>query len=646
MEFLLSKRVACLVMIFVGSACCVIQAQPAIWQEMKQKYPDENAIFLNRNKTVTISVEGDSVKAVALLDERILFLKDRLANATDMRIFGSHFQEIDNVQASTQVWEKSKYINIPLTGLTRQQEDDASVFYDDSYFYHMSFPAGQAGNQAQWTYTEKYRDARFMSSFYFQDYLPQAKGTFIIRAPKGVELEWRVMNDPSKQIQFKQVEKNGLVQYEWTVENLQAYKYEENSPKPAYYSPLVVYRVTRAIGKSGPITLLADLNSLHKWYMEMIRSSDEAPTPELTRFVHSLISESDTELEKVRKVFYWVQENIRYIAFEDGMRGFVPHKPSYVFEKRYGDCKDMATLIVGMLRAIGITSHQTWIGTRDIPYRYTEMPSPIVDNHMIATYVDNQNRYYFLDGTSNHTPVTFPSAMIQGKEAFIAKGLDAYEVKEVPVLSPALNHKEDTTLLTIDKNMLVGKGKASYTGYQKISASYDFNKAVAQREKENVLQWVKKGSNKFILDSYKIYHLSDNDKPLVLDYEFHVSDYITQVANEIYVNLNLEKAFYNQIIKSDRKTPVEREYNFSIHAIYQLQIPDGYAVEYLPANVEHMEGPVNFAMKYVQQGSQIILDSDLSSNTLLLTPDQFEEWNNAIRKLSNAYKESIILKRK
>jgi hypothetical protein len=31
-------------------------------------------------------------------------------------------------------------------------------------------------------------------------------------------------------------------------------------------------------------------------------------------------------MDKVKAIFYWVQNNIRYIAFEDGIAGFLPDK--------------------------------------------------------------------------------------------------------------------------------------------------------------------------------------------------------------------------------------------------------------------------------------------------------------------------------
>lgn len=622
------------------------QAQSAVWTEMKQRYPDESAVFLARNKVITIEVKQDSVTAYASMEERILFLKDRPDNATDMRIFGSHFQEIENLQAVTSVWDKTKYKDIPLSGLTRQRDDDDGIFFDDSYFYHLSFPAGHAGNQAYWKYSEKYRDARFLSAFYFQDYLTQANGSLLIRAPKKVELKWHLVNDPDKKVQFRQFEKGGYTYYEWKVENMEAVKRWERSPKYSYFVPLVLFHITSIKENDKTLPVLSEMNDLHKWYSETIRKVEEQPTPQLKEVAQTLIAPGDREIDIVRKVFYWVQDNIRYIAFEDGMRGLVPHKPSYVLEKRYGDCKDMASLIVGMLNALGIKSYYTWIGTRDIPFQYSMMPTPLADNHMIATYVDQDKNYFFLDGTSNYTSVNLPSSMIQGKEAFIIISDSKYELKKVPEISSRISAQVDTVRLRLDKSTLYGKGDVYYSGYQKIMASYDFNKTVAAKQKDNVTYWLKKGSNKYILDNYTIKNIADKDKPLMVSYDFHVNDYITYVDSEIYVNLNLVKIYYNQIINPERKVPMEIDYKFSANDVYYMEIPEGYEVEYMPPNAQLETGLINFAISYEQTGSTIQVNQRIENNILLMTLDQFDVWNKAIKELSNSYKESIILKKK
>jgi hypothetical protein len=632
--------------VFLVFASLLAGAQPKVWTEMVEKFPDESAVYLTRNKAVTLEVKGDSVTARSVVEESILFLKDRPDNLSDMRIHGSHFQEIEGLQAATRIWEKSRYKEIPLSGLTRQREDNSDIFYDDSYFYHLSFPAGHAGNQAVWSFREKYRDARFLPAFFFQSYLPQVSGTFSVIARPEVELKWRVLNDADQTIQFRRFERNGWVHYEWKGNNLPAFRLEEGCPSISYFVPMVVCYVTAINSEKGRIPVLGGLDDIHRWYASTLRSMRESPPEPFTEFARSIVLPTDTELEKVRRIFYWVQDNIRYIAFEDGMRGLVPHPPSYVLEKRYGDCKDMSSLIVGLLRALGIEAHYTWIGTRDIPFQYSMFPSPLVDNHMIATYIDSLGNHFFLDGTGNYTPLGLPSSMIQGKEAFILKNDSTYEVKKVPELPAGISSNIDSVRLRLDGNVLRGKGTIQFSGYQKIFASYDFNRTTSNAQREYLTYWLSKGSNKFILDRYTISEFGTKEQPLHVSYDFQVSDYVSRVGPEIFVNLNLVKTYHNKIIKSDRKVPIEFDYTYSSRRVFCLDIPSGYEVEYMPPDSRLENGILDFAISYRREGSSICMTQHLENHILMLRPDQFQVWNAAIRQLSDSYKESIILKKK
>ena len=75
-----------------------------------------------------------------------------------------------------------------------------------------------------------------------------------------------------------------------------------------------------------------------------------------------------TDEAKARRIYKWVQQNIKYVAFEDGMEGFIPRDASLVCSRRYGDCKDMASILTKMLQYSGVEACFVWIGTRSLPY--------------------------------------------------------------------------------------------------------------------------------------------------------------------------------------------------------------------------------------------------------------------------------------
>ena len=118
--------------------------------------------------------------------------------------------------------------------------------------------------------------------------------------------------------------------------------------------------------------------------------------PELDSLLAEITEGCRTDMEKIRNTYAWVQQNIRYIAFEAGILGHKPDTPAEVLRKRYGDCKGMAILLRTLLKAQGFDARLTDIGTVDIPYRMSEIATLASVNHMICSLI-YQGKTYYLD---------------------------------------------------------------------------------------------------------------------------------------------------------------------------------------------------------------------------------------------------------
>ena len=73
-------------------------AQPNELKEIQAQFKNERAIFLNRDKHITLFLEKDSLRATSKVSETIFFLKDQLDNSVNMRVYGNHFNEINDKQ--------------------------------------------------------------------------------------------------------------------------------------------------------------------------------------------------------------------------------------------------------------------------------------------------------------------------------------------------------------------------------------------------------------------------------------------------------------------------------------------------------------------------------------------------------------------
>jgi len=618
-----------------------------VWKKLSEKFPGEPAVYVERSEVLNLILEGDSIKAWSDLTQDMLHLKEQSDVYSDKRIYGSSFREVADIKAKTLVWDKSRYKEMSVTSFKKNDSRSEGVFFDDSYYYSFDFPAVATQSRTLLQYRENVKNLYFISGYLMQSNLAHALSQYTIKASKGIEISYKVLNDKENRISFQRTEKGGFVYYQWTAKDLPAIDFDPNSPALSYFSPYVECHVKSYTTKKGTTRVLSDLTDLHSWYYGFVKDLNKTPSAELQGIVADIKAKSKGEAEIVKNVFYWVQDNIKYIAFEQGMRGLIPHSGSYVCEKRYGDCKDMANLIVNMSRMAGLTNvYHTWIGTRDLPYKYTEFPTPIVDNHMIATYITLEGNYIFLDGTGSYTRVGLPSSMIQGKEAFISLGPDKYEVKTVPEISPEENLLVDSVKVKIDGNKLTGSGKSLYNGYSKIFGGYELDRANPEEVRNGVMKLVTKGSNKFNLHKYDIAGIENQDLPTTIKYEFDIGDYFQVIGDETYVNLNLTKDYYNASIKAERKTPRESEYKYIGEEIVELQVPDDVKVEYLPPDASWEGDQLGFNITYKNLPGKVVYKKTLKMNKLMMNPDQYPAWNQAVKHLSEAYKESIVLKKK
>lgn len=629
------------------SLASVLQNNPAKEIEALQKqFPDENAVFTKKYEDYDISIVGDSLVIKVTHFEEMAIIGDNAAPYARDQVYTSSFSQAKNVNANTLTPNKRKWDKIPVTEFRNVSDNDNSVFYDDSEFITFTYPAVKKGTKTSLSYEVDITDPHFLGSGFFESYAPILDARFTFTMDESVKLKFKFFNIEESEITKKVENKNGRTIMSFRMKNVPKVEFEPSTPSYNYLAAHMSSMIESYQTASGEeIKILGDTDLLYDWYWTFIDGLKESQSDQIDELLKGIISPTDDELTKVKKIYYWVQDNIKYIAFEDGMRGFIPHNGDYVCTKRYGDCKDMASIIVNMLNHAGIEAHYTWIGSRKLPYKYTELPTASVDNHMIATYIKD-GKYYFLDATGQYQPFGLPTSMIQGKQALIAFNKDKYEIKEVPVIRKEDNVMKDEFSYSLKDGGIKGSGKVTLTGYAKVFNSFRMINSSKQKTDDYIDRLMEKGSNKSFIDQYEIQGLDNLDAPITMDYDFRVEDYYREINGSIYFNMNLDKAFSNAQLEEDRKYPKELDYKYINQSISTLDIPEGYEVSFLPKNSE-VDGKVfGYSMNYRQEEGKVILDRTFYLDYLLMQPEDFANWNAAIDKFTKDNKQIVILKKK
>ena len=81
--------------ILIAACILVSRAQSTdLWQQFKEKFPDEPAVFIERSEVLNITPDGDSLRAFVDVSEDVLHLKEQTDMLSGKRVYGSHFNQV------------------------------------------------------------------------------------------------------------------------------------------------------------------------------------------------------------------------------------------------------------------------------------------------------------------------------------------------------------------------------------------------------------------------------------------------------------------------------------------------------------------------------------------------------------------------
>jgi transglutaminase-like putative cysteine protease len=614
--------------------------------QLKEAYPDAKVINLIDFKTIEIKIDKDELYIKQSYEQENLYMDDLAKGASEDYLSYNSFLKLENIKATSYPFVDGKYKKVKVKDFTSKDVLTGS-FHDDVRQVDFVYPLLGTAAKTNLSYDEILKNPRFLSPIYFGNFNPilHKKVEFIV--DNNVEISFKKFNTDNFEIDFKTDKKRSETIYTWEIKSVAAFKYENSSANAKEILPHVIPIINSYTidGKKTPI--LGEVSQLYNWYYSMVKDVNQNPIlPELKQKAVELTKDKTSDLEKVKAIYYWVQQEIKYIAFEFELGGFIPREANDVYNKRFGDCKDNSSILSVMLDAVGLEGHLTWVGTRKIPYTYSELATPHVDNHMILTYIDQDGKSYYLDATGRYHSLDLPTSFIQGKEVLIGLDKDNFKIQKVPFIDSNTNFIKETSNVSITGTTLEGSSSLQLNAYPKIDLFSRREDIKKEDLKSFYRNRFKKESNKFIITTFEEENLYDYDKAFQLNYEFEMQDYCNQIGDELYVNLNLNSPI------SDYKTNQEFIYSIEIDhkKLYsfenRLHIPENYEVNYLPKNLMLSNPYFDAEISYQVEGDEIVYKHKLDIHFIKLNAEEQKEVNTAIEEVQKQIRELLILKEK
>jgi hypothetical protein len=412
--------------------------------------PDE----LAKGDAVYLLIQDDLEvinSTTARLTQRII--KKLLKNESDRKQFGvsgrfmQRVRKIEGVIVKPDGSEK----RLDKNSITRLEGFDPSNLYSDATTQVFALSEAREGDIMDVTFMHEFKSLAFCPPMDFQRDIPIIERRVNIIVPNDVTSDFVSLNF-DKEPSYARSESKRITRHMWLQTNMPAFKRESGMPSPVEVVPVII----PLIGTKHHLDETLDLsswNGVGEWYRKLSKGRMDGG-PEIDALIDELGLRGMPPAEAARKAYDYVRSNIRYVSIQLGIGGYKPHEASAVYECKYGDCKDKATLLSSLLAGVGIRNGYALVRTRGSLPIPRERPT-LHFNHCIS-WVDVEDDVRFLDPTCPDCAWGELPSMDEGAFA-LAIYEDRAEPVDLPVSTADANRREDELRITVN-----GDGTASF----------------------------------------------------------------------------------------------------------------------------------------------------------------------------------------
>jgi|694.fasta_scaffold36269_2 hypothetical protein len=614
-------------------------------RNISKKYVEENGVYLYKKTHVFIYMKNKTPKVKVEEYEEEMILKDLFSMDDKEEVYFSNFRKLTEIEASTKIPNGTKFKEIKVKDFKTRDDLDDEIFSNDIKITTIQFPQLIKGAIKCHKKVFEYEYAEFFGRVIIQASLPIEKEEIILEIDPEIEVEKLPFNFGNLKYNLDSTISKKSKIYRYTFQDLKKLSSEPMSCDYLKVYPHLNIKIKNYTLEDKKINVMETPEDLFKFNSQFLEKVNNETSEKFKNLALELTKDKSTDIERVKAIYYWVKKNIKYIAFEAGLEGFVPRDANSVFEKRYGDCKDMANLIFTLAQEAGIKNvYRAWIGTSKLPYSIQYFASPIIFNHMISVYRTDE-KTFFLDATDAFVDMKLPTEFIQGKEALLYKNKSEYEIVPVPFVEKQYNFKNISIKMTINNDQLEGSVVTRIGGYQKLIYLRKIYDANSERKKQFLKNYLEVGNNKFSYTDLKETNTENPDSNALLEYKFVLQNYITKANQEIFVNMLMAKYGSMDELKDDRISNIDlsMESTNTIHV--ELAIPEGYQVEFLPENIDKSSSFGRLKVQYSKNETSVTCAYSFEYHQAEIPKEKYQEFNDFQKSISDAYLETISLKK-
>lgn len=547
---------------------------------------DDPAKLVSDHEIDSLRTEADAIvltdEATATIDDSEIEYKVHrkiLINNKDGKKYGirvlheSEFMSVKDIESSIQdVFGK----------VIRELEDDDIDEFTLAAGYTEKYKRFEAGSTTypyivEYSYTYEYESHYFWRDWYPQKDIPVLSSTYKLILEDDIPYNTYKIG---LNIEPKKYTEDGNTVHLYALKNIPPTKDESRLPTEFKTQNAILFAPQHfRLGESHGSCQTWD--EFASWYR--LLAKDRYRLSENTKMeINNLVTNEEDPYKKIDLLYKYLQDKTRYVQIYLNLGGVQPHPADWVYQNRFGDCKDLATFMITLLKIAGIKAYPALVRTKNSGYVYKDFPSDQF-NHII-TFIPLNNDSLWLDCTFDYISYRDTPYWIEGTNALVVKE-NKGEILTVHQRNAAENLHKTFFKGDLDtKSTLSCSGQMAYTGGLKNDYKEDIAELKSDELKRMLIKTFTKYQQHFNLDDFEVIQENRID-PLKLNFKGEYKRFVRKVGKRLFFNPNLLNRETQKYVPEEET----RTYPFDLVKFpyldidsLEIKLPGNYTIESAP----------------------------------------------------------------
>ncbi|MEO7445076.1 MAG: DUF3857 domain-containing protein [Ferruginibacter sp.] len=504
----------------------------------------------------------------------------------------------------------------------------------DTRLYVQQFSTSVYPVTVQFDYQVKYDGLLHMPSYDIQQPLMSVKSSsFTCIVDENADIRYRAQNvNLLPEVSFQK----GNKVYKWSVQNLPAFLYEEGgiSAESSYPRILIAPNAFELDGYDGN---MSSWEKFGEWYRKLATNMDKLPADRV-QFLNNLVRNADSDKDKARLIYEYLQQNFRYVSIQLGIGGYKPFSASFVDDKKYGDCKALSNYMQACLAAIGIKSYQALINAT-YNKKPVEPSFPFQGfNHVILCVPLNKDTTW-LECTSNTSEFGVLGSFTENRNALLITE-EGGKLTATPRSKSSSNTQTTHAIIHLNED-----GSGQINTHLVTTGSYHSSSFLTDK-KDDQKNYLVIQSGFLLPDNFDVKGNKNGVYDVALEME-KVPDFVA--GSKMFLHPRITQLWRASLPVSDNRT---KDFYFQDPFIKsdttEYLLPAGYIMEALPPakNFNFDYGNFQAAYNYDAGANKIITVSRLELTRHIIPADKYKSMTRFFNNVRAEFGEKLVIKRK